>query len=116
MVAYLNTVRTCASYNEIAFPHCTCDCRRNGHVIGSISIERFQLRACTDQGELEVSAAPGRSEGRGSSLPHSRCCSDQANQTRVAFFNIRTSASSLQLTPLLCPSCLSLSKGFRYLI
>ncbi|XP_060676543.1 sorting nexin-27-like isoform X2 [Hemiscyllium ocellatum] len=53
MVAYLNMVRTCARYNEITFPHCTCDCRRKGHVISSISIKHFELHACTEQGELE---------------------------------------------------------------
>ncbi|XP_043935143.1 sorting nexin-27 [Protopterus annectens] len=53
MVMYLNMLRTCEGYNEIIFPHCSCDSRRKGHVIASISIKHFKLHACTEDGELE---------------------------------------------------------------
>lgn len=51
---YLNMLRTCEGYNEITFPHCSCDSRRKGHVISAISIRHFKLHACTEEGQLEV--------------------------------------------------------------
>ncbi|XP_010128659.1 PREDICTED: sorting nexin-27, partial [Chlamydotis macqueenii] len=53
MVMYLNMLRTCEGYNEIIFPHCSCDSRRKGHVITAISIKHFKLHACTEEGQLE---------------------------------------------------------------
>lgn len=53
---YLSLLRTCESYNEVAFPHCSCDSRRKGHVITAISIHHFKLLACTEDGALEVTA------------------------------------------------------------
>uniref|UniRef100_A0A4X2LHB8 Sorting nexin 27 n=1 Tax=Vombatus ursinus TaxID=29139 RepID=A0A4X2LHB8_VOMUR len=50
---YLNMLRTCEGYNEIIFPHCSCDSRRKGHVITAISITHFKLHACTEEGQLE---------------------------------------------------------------
>ncbi|NXC22362.1 SNX27 protein, partial [Corythaeola cristata] len=50
---YLNMLRTCEGYNEIIFPHCSCDSRRKGHVITAISIKHFKLHACTEEGQLE---------------------------------------------------------------
>ncbi|NXT13930.1 SNX27 protein, partial [Prunella fulvescens] len=50
---YLNMLRTCEGYNEITFPHCSCDSRRKGHVISAISIRHFKLHACTEEGQLE---------------------------------------------------------------
>ncbi|KAL7977993.1 hypothetical protein Chor_004980 [Crotalus horridus] len=50
---YLNMLRTCEGYNEIVFPHCSCDSRRKGHVITAISIQHFKLHACTEEGQLE---------------------------------------------------------------
>ncbi|KFO56025.1 Sorting nexin-27, partial [Corvus brachyrhynchos] len=50
MVMYLNMLRTCEGYNEITFPHCSCDSRRKGHVISAISIRHFKLHACTAEG------------------------------------------------------------------
>lgn len=47
-------LRTCEGYNEIIFPHCSCDSRRKGHVITAISIKHFKLHACTEEGQLEV--------------------------------------------------------------
>lgn len=53
MSMYLNLLRTCEGYNEILFPHCSCDSRRKGHVISAISIQHFKLHACTEEGTLE---------------------------------------------------------------
>uniref|UniRef100_A0A8C6PG99 Sorting nexin 27a n=1 Tax=Nothobranchius furzeri TaxID=105023 RepID=A0A8C6PG99_NOTFU len=46
-------LRTCEGYNEVVFPHCSCDSRRKGHVITAISIHHFKLHACTEDGTLE---------------------------------------------------------------
>lgn len=56
MAQYLSLLRTCEGYNEVAFPHCSCDSRRKGHVITAISIHHFKLLACTEDGALEVTA------------------------------------------------------------
>lgn len=53
---YLSLLRGCEGYNEIIFPHCSCDSRRKGHVITAISIHHFKLHACTEEGTLEVRA------------------------------------------------------------
>ncbi|XP_008946584.1 PREDICTED: sorting nexin-27-like, partial [Merops nubicus] len=50
---YLNMLRSCEGYNEIIFPHCSCDSRRKGHVVTAISIKHFKLHACTEEGQLE---------------------------------------------------------------
>uniref|UniRef100_A0A8C6SF06 Sorting nexin 27a n=1 Tax=Neogobius melanostomus TaxID=47308 RepID=A0A8C6SF06_9GOBI len=53
MATYLSLLRSCEGYNEVAFPHCSCDSRRKGHVITAISINHFKLHACTEDGTLE---------------------------------------------------------------
>uniref|UniRef100_A0A3Q2R216 Sorting nexin 27 n=1 Tax=Fundulus heteroclitus TaxID=8078 RepID=A0A3Q2R216_FUNHE len=53
MSMYLGLLRDCEGYNEIVFPHCSCDSRRKGHVITAISIHNFKLHACTEEGTLE---------------------------------------------------------------
>ncbi|XP_026155638.1 sorting nexin-27a isoform X2 [Mastacembelus armatus] len=53
MATYLSLLRTCEGYNEVTFPHCSCDSRRKGHVITAISIHHFKLHACTEDGTLE---------------------------------------------------------------
>ncbi|KAJ8354823.1 hypothetical protein SKAU_G00223900 [Synaphobranchus kaupii] len=53
MAMYLGMLRSCEGYNEIIFPHCSCDSRRKGHVITAISIRHFKLHACTEEGTLE---------------------------------------------------------------
>lgn len=55
VLQYLSLLRTCEGYNEVSFPHCSCDSRRKGHVITAISIHHFKLHACTEDGTLEVS-------------------------------------------------------------
>ncbi|KAI4811533.1 hypothetical protein KUCAC02_014423 [Chaenocephalus aceratus] len=54
MSMYLSLLRGCEGYNEILFPHCSCDSRRKGHVITAISIHHFKLHACTEEGTLEI--------------------------------------------------------------
>ncbi|TSO05439.1 Sorting nexin-27 [Bagarius yarrelli] len=53
MTTYLSLLRTCEGYNEVTFPHCSCDSRRRGHVIAAVSIHHFKLHACTEDGTLE---------------------------------------------------------------
>uniref|UniRef100_A0A672YVL0 Sorting nexin-27-like n=1 Tax=Sphaeramia orbicularis TaxID=375764 RepID=A0A672YVL0_9TELE len=53
MATYLSLLRSCEGYNEVVFPHCSCDSRRKGHVITAISINHFKLHACTEDGTLE---------------------------------------------------------------
>uniref|UniRef100_A0A3P9I468 Sorting nexin-27 n=1 Tax=Oryzias latipes TaxID=8090 RepID=A0A3P9I468_ORYLA len=53
MATYLSLLRSCEGYNEIIFPHCSCDSRRKGHVITAISIQHFKLHACSEDGTLE---------------------------------------------------------------
>ncbi|XP_061787344.1 sorting nexin-27a isoform X2 [Nerophis lumbriciformis] len=53
MATYLSQLRSCEGYNEVVFPHCSCDSRRKGHVITAISIHHFKLHACTEDGTLE---------------------------------------------------------------
>lgn len=66
-------LRTCEGYNEIIFPHCSCDSRRKGHVITAISIKHFKLHACTEEGQLEVRGSTGGgSQVSASTLPGHR--------------------------------------------
>lgn len=60
---YLSLLRTCEGYNEVIFPHCSCDSRRKGHVVTAISIHHFKLHACTEDGTLEV-REPSRTKTR----------------------------------------------------
>ncbi|XP_054638565.1 sorting nexin-27b isoform X2 [Dunckerocampus dactyliophorus] len=53
MSVYLNLLRGCQGYNEILFPHCSCNSRRKGHVITAISIQHLKLHACTEEGTVE---------------------------------------------------------------
>lgn len=59
---YLSLLRTCEGYNEVIFPHCSCDSRRKGHVVTAISIHHFKLHACTEEGTLEVRAHEPQNE------------------------------------------------------
>ena len=51
---YLGLLRGCDGYNEVVFPHCSCDSRRKGHVLAALSIQHFKLHACTENGTLEA--------------------------------------------------------------
>ena len=48
---------TLADYNHLNFPHCECDARKAGHVIMSISTTGIVLKACTEEGILQVGVA-----------------------------------------------------------
>lgn len=50
---YLKLVRTLDGYGELSFPHCSCDARKEGHVIATVGITSFKLQACKDDGMLE---------------------------------------------------------------
>jgi len=47
--------RSLPGYGKVTFPHCPCDARKSGHVIVSVSLRNFKMKACTDQGEKQVS-------------------------------------------------------------
>lgn len=51
---YLQLVRSLEGYNDVSFPHCACDARRDGHVIAVVSYEAFKLQACREDGTPEV--------------------------------------------------------------
>ncbi|GAB1606124.1 sorting nexin-27-like isoform X1 [Argonauta hians] len=50
---YLKLARRLDSYGEIVFPHCACDCRKEGHVMASIGTRAFRLQACKEDGSIE---------------------------------------------------------------
>ncbi|KAK2718780.1 hypothetical protein QYM36_005951 [Artemia franciscana] len=50
---YLALARELPGYGEIIFPHCGCDSRKDGHVIPSIGLQQFRLRACSEDGTPE---------------------------------------------------------------
>lgn len=51
---YLKIVRHLEGYGEVVFPHCSCDSRRDGHVIAMIGLQCFKLQACKEDGTPEV--------------------------------------------------------------
>ena len=55
VLQYVELARTLDGYNEISFPHCECDSRKQGHVIAIVGPVCFKLQACKTDGSLEVS-------------------------------------------------------------
>jgi len=51
---YLRLTRELEGYGGIVFPHCSCDSRKEGHVIATVSASSFELHACKEDGTLEV--------------------------------------------------------------
>lgn len=51
---YLQLARELTGYGEVVFPHCSCDSRKEGHVIASVGAASFKLEACREDGALEV--------------------------------------------------------------
>lgn len=51
---YLKEVTCSDNYGEIVFPHCSCDSRKDGHVIARVSFTAFRLQACKEDGTVEV--------------------------------------------------------------
>ena len=54
---YLDVARSLEGYGTVTFPHCSCDARKNGHVVVTISLKNFRLQACTEEGDLQVSSS-----------------------------------------------------------
>ncbi|CAD5122112.1 DgyrCDS10562 [Dimorphilus gyrociliatus] len=50
---YLLEVASFDNYGEIAFPHCSCDSRKDGHVVARVSFTAFRLQACKEDGTVE---------------------------------------------------------------
>ncbi|XP_066994479.1 sorting nexin-27 isoform X1 [Anabrus simplex] len=50
---YLRLARELSGYGEVVFPHCSCDSRKEGHVIASVGSQSFKLQACREDGALE---------------------------------------------------------------
>ncbi|KAL1117791.1 hypothetical protein AAG570_004106 [Ranatra chinensis] len=50
---YLKLVRELPGYGEVVFPHCSCDSRKEGHVMAAIGTKGFKLHACKNDGTLE---------------------------------------------------------------
>ncbi len=53
----MELAQSLSSYNHILFPHCPCDARKAGHVIMSVGIKGIVLKACTEEGIMQVGAA-----------------------------------------------------------
>lgn len=53
---YLKLARELDGYGGVVFPHCSCDSRKEGHVIATVSAANFELQACKEDGTLEVQA------------------------------------------------------------
>jgi len=51
---YLDVAQHLTGYAEIMFPHCTCDARKDGHVIAIAGAVSFKLQACKEDGSPEV--------------------------------------------------------------
>ena len=58
MLQYLRLARELIGYGEVVFPHCSCDSRKEGHVIASVGAASFKLQACREDGSLEVCMNP----------------------------------------------------------
>jgi sorting nexin-27 len=52
-VEYLQLLGGMDGCGSIVFPHCSCDSRKDGHVIPIISFEGFKLQACKEDGTEE---------------------------------------------------------------
>lgn len=50
---YLQLARELPGYGDIVFPHCSCDSRKDGHVIAAVGMRSFRLHACREDGSLE---------------------------------------------------------------
>jgi sorting nexin-27 len=53
MKEYLKLARQFDGYGELAFPHCACDSRKEGHVIAKVGANCFKLQACKEDGTPE---------------------------------------------------------------
>ncbi|KAH8289155.1 hypothetical protein KR054_001052 [Drosophila jambulina] len=51
---YLALARTLPGYGDVVFPHCSCDSRKEGHVVPAVGMKSFRLHACREDGSLEA--------------------------------------------------------------
>ena len=51
---YIKEAQSLPNYNAVVLPHCLSDARKSGHIIMAVGTDGFTLRACTEEGELEV--------------------------------------------------------------
>lgn len=49
----MHLARELPGYGDVVFPHCSCDSRKDGHVIAAIGMKSFRLHACREDGFLE---------------------------------------------------------------
>jgi len=49
----LEVVRQLHGYNNVIFPHCQCDARKDGHIILTINVKCLSLQACSEDGIVE---------------------------------------------------------------
>jgi sorting nexin-27 len=52
---YMQLLHKLPSYNTLSFPHCKCDARKTGHIILLLNTTGLSLKACSEEGVLEVS-------------------------------------------------------------
>nr|CAD7193834.1 unnamed protein product [Timema douglasi] len=50
---YLRLARELAGYGAVVFPHCSCDSRKEGHVVASVGSSGFKLQACREDGVMQ---------------------------------------------------------------
>lgn len=50
---YLALARELPGYGDVVFPHCSCDSRKDGHVVVSVGSAGVTLHACSEDGTLE---------------------------------------------------------------
>ncbi|XP_064475115.1 sorting nexin-27-like [Ornithodoros turicata] len=53
---YLALARTLEGYGELSLPHCSCDARKEGHVIPTVGLSGLRLQACREDGAPEAQA------------------------------------------------------------
>uniref|UniRef100_A0A915L5I5 Sorting nexin-27 n=1 Tax=Romanomermis culicivorax TaxID=13658 RepID=A0A915L5I5_ROMCU len=51
---YLDLVRRFQGYNDVVFPHCNCDSRKEGHIVAIVNCHCFKIKACNNDGVLEA--------------------------------------------------------------
>ncbi|XP_017771627.1 PREDICTED: sorting nexin-27 isoform X2 [Nicrophorus vespilloides] len=50
---YLSLARELSGYGDVVFPHCSCDSRKDGHVVLGVGSGGLKLHACSEDGTLE---------------------------------------------------------------
>lgn len=50
---YLTLARELPGYGDVVFPHCSCDSRKEGHIVLAVGSAGVTLHACREDGTLE---------------------------------------------------------------